>query len=247
MSFVSFAALIFTNYTELDYSGYPPEVFTISGAPATPTQLLQAITPATAQLVLARAARANKANRGVAAPAPTALFAKTTTTTTSNPNPNPIPAPTGATADSESDDEYTTMATQSTDPLAYSSAFKESEFILKQVMKARITKKGSRTDEELLAFQTDQVIETAQLDPIQMDKVMELQESQSDLGPINKNSHMQNKRMAPTKWASVTDILHRIILIARALRIPSDSRRAREMLQQTHEDVIKASSADHHF
>ena len=50
-------------------------------------------------------------------------------------------------------------------------------------MKARITKKGSRTDEELLAFQTDQAIETAQLDTIQMDKIMELQESTADLGP----------------------------------------------------------------
>ena len=130
------------------------------------------------------------------------------------------------------------MATQHTDPLAYSSAFKESEFILKQVMKARITKKGSRTDEELLAFQTDQVIETAQLGTIQMEKTMELQASTAELGPIKSNSHMQNRRMPPTKWPAVTDILHRIILIARALRIPSDSRRAREMLQQTHEDVI---------
>ena len=126
-----------------------------------------------------------------------------------------------------------------TDPMAYDSAFKENEFILKQVMKARITKKGSRTDEELLAFQTDQVIETAQLDTIQMDKIMELQASTSELGPIKANSHMQNKRMPAAKWPAVTDILHRIILIARALRIPSDSRKAREMLQQTHEAVVQ--------
>ena len=133
------------------------------------------------------------------------------------------------------------MATTTTDPLAYSSAFKESEFILKQLMKARIRKKGSRTDEELLAFQTDQAlaIETAQLDTIQMDKIMELQESTAELGPIKAGSNMQNKRMPPTKWPAVTDILHRIILIARALRIPSDSRKAREMLQQTHESVIQ--------
>ena len=100
---------------------------------------------------------------------------------------------------------------------------------MKQVMKARITKKGSRTDEELLAFQTDQVIETAQLDTIQlqMDKIMELQESTAELGPIKAGSHMQNKPMSPTKWPAVHAILHRIILIARALRIPSDSRKAR--------------------
>ena len=71
------------------------------------------------------------------------------------------------------------MATSQADPLTYTTAFKESEFMLKQVMKARITKKRSRTDDELLAFQTDQVIEIAQLNPIQMDKVMELQASNS--------------------------------------------------------------------
>ena len=232
--FVSFAAVIFTNCTELDYTGFPPETLKISGAPATPNQLVQSLNPATAQAILARAARA--ANRG-AATIPTALFPNSTATP-SRPTPIPAPAPTGATY-SDSEEEETTMATLPTNPLAYASAFKESEFILKQVMKARITKKGSRTDEELLSFQTDQVIETAQLDTIQMDKIMELQASTADLGPIKANTHMQNKRMAPTKWASITDILHRIILIARALRIPSDSRRAREMLQQTHEDVIQ--------
>ena len=235
--FVSCAALLFT---ELDYSRFPPEVLKISGAPATPTQLLQIITPATAQAVLARAARAANPNRGVKTP--TALFA-TTPTTPTHPTPTPIraPAPAGTAAYSDNEEDDKTMTTQHTDPLAYSSAFKESEFILKKVMKARITKKGSRTDEELLAFQTDQVIETAQLDTIQMDKIMELQASAStaELGPIKANSHMQNKRMPPTKWPAVTDILYRIILIARALRIPSDSRRAREMLQQTHEAVIQ--------
>ena len=126
-------------------------------------------------------------------------------------------------------------------PLAYKSAFKESEFILKQAMKARITKRGTRTDEELLAFQTDQVVEAAaaQLNPIQMQKAMELQVSTHGLGPIKANTHMQNRRMAATKWSAVTDILHRIILIAKVLRIPSDSRTAREKLQQVHEDVVQ--------
>ena len=49
------------------------------------------------------------------------------------------------------------MATPQGDPLAYSAAFKESEFILKQAMKAGIAKQGARTDEELLSFQTDLV------------------------------------------------------------------------------------------
>ena len=35
------------------------------------------------------------------------------------------------------------------------------------------------------------------------------------------------------------DILHRIILIAKVLRIPSDSRIAREKLQQVHEDIVQ--------
>ena len=68
---------------------------------------------------------------------------------------------------------------------------------------------------------------------------MELQASTAELGPIKAGSYMQNKRMPPTKWPDVKDILHRIILIAWALRIPSDSRKAREMLQQTHEAVIQ--------
>ena len=172
---------------------------------------------------------------------PTALFTNTSTTTPNRPNSTTVqaPIPSRATAYSDSNDEEVKMITPTADPLAYSTALKESEFILKQVMKARITKKGSRTDDELLAFQTDQVIKTAQLDTIQMDKVMELQASTADLGPIKAGSHMQNRRMPPTKWPAVKDILHRIILIAWALRIPSDSRKAREMLQQTHEGVIQ--------
>ena len=204
------------------------------------TQLLNSITPATRQAVLARAARAAKPNRGVATPA--ALFSKPNTTTPSHPTPVTvhIPIPSGTTAYSDSEDDEVNMATPTTGPLAHTTAFKENEFILKQVMKARITKKGSRTDEDLLAFQTDQVIETAQLDTIQMDKIMGLQANMAELGPIKAGSHMQNRRMAPTKWPAVQDILHRIILIARALRIPSDSRKAREMLQQ---DVLVAMRA----
>lgn len=232
--FISFAALLLTNYTELDYSGFPPEDLKISGAPATPTQLLNSITPATAQAVLARAVNPN---RGVATP--TALFTTHTTTAPTRPIHTPAPATAPAGSYSDSDEEETTKMTTTSDPLAYSTAFRESEFILKQVMKARITKKGSRTDDELLAYQTDQVIETAQLDAIQMDKVMELQASTAELGPIKAGSYMQNKRMTPAKWPAITDILHRIILRARSLRIPSDSRKAREMLQQTHADVIQ--------
>ena len=117
------AAVIFTDCTELDYSGFPPEVLKLSGAPTTPSQLVQSINPATAQAILARAARA--ANRGVAQS--TALFANTTTTTR---HPTPvtvsIPAPSGAAAYSDSEDEEANMATPTTDPLAiaYSSAFK---------------------------------------------------------------------------------------------------------------------------
>ena len=102
---MSFAALIFTDYTELDYSGFPPEVLKISGAPAAPTQQLQSITPATTQSILARAARAANRNRGVAQP--TALF--TTNTTKSNrdrttPTPSQAAIPAGATAFSDSEE-----------------------------------------------------------------------------------------------------------------------------------------------
>ena len=114
LCFVSFAALLFTDYTELDHSGFPPEDLKISGDPATPTQLLSSINPATAQAILARAARAQ--NRGKAQP--TALFA-TNTTTPTNPNPNPIPTPVPAgAAYSDSDEDEPTMATTTTDPMA---------------------------------------------------------------------------------------------------------------------------------
>ena len=49
-----------------------------------------------------------------------------------------------------SDSDEDTMATQepNEDPLAYKTAFKESEFILRQAMKTRITKQGTRSEEE---------------------------------------------------------------------------------------------------
>ena len=238
---MSLAALLFTDYTELGHFGFPLEDLKFSGAPATPTQRLNRITPATAQAVLARAARAAKPNRGVATP--TALFPNTNITTQWPSHPTPvtvhIPIPSGATTYIDSEDEEVNMATPTTGPLAYTTAFKESEFILKQVMKARITKKGSRTNDELLAFQTDQVIETAQLGTIQMGKVMELQASTAELGPIKAGSHMQNRRMAPTKWPAMKDILHRIVLIAWALRIPNDSRKVHAIMQQPNADVIQ--------
>ena len=111
---------------------------------------------------MARAARAANPNRGVPV------------NSTGAPAPIPIPSfvPTPGTAPPAyySDSEEENMAgltgydvTINPDPLVYRNAFKESEFILRQAMKARITKQGTRTDEELLAFQTDQVIEAAQL------------------------------------------------------------------------------------
>ena len=41
------------------------------------------------------------------------------------------------------------------------------------------------------------------------------------------------------KWSAAKDTLHMIILIVQALHIPSDSRQAREKIQQTHEDVCQ--------
>ena len=96
LCFVSFAAVIFTDCIELDYSGFSPEVLKISGAPTTPSQLVQSLNPATAQAILDRAARVANRNRGAA---PTALFTNTTTTP-SHPTPATVstPAHSGATA-----------------------------------------------------------------------------------------------------------------------------------------------------
>ena len=106
LRFVSFAALIITDYTELDYSRFPPEVLNISGAPATPThdQQLQSITPAaTAQAILARAARAANRNRRAAQPT-----ARLTTNTTAPTRPTATPSqaaiPAGATTFSDSEE-----------------------------------------------------------------------------------------------------------------------------------------------
>ena len=139
-------------------SNFPEEHFAISGtrAPTTPAQLLQSPSQATARAVLARAARAANPNRGVNTPSgPVAVPVFV-------PVPAPGPAPAGAYF-SESEDEDMAQLTMHEDPLSYKTAFKESEFVLRQAMKARTTKQGTRTEEELLAFQTDQVIESAQL------------------------------------------------------------------------------------
>ena len=45
--------------------------------------------------------------------------------------------------------------------------------------------------------------------------------------------------MASSKWSAVKDTHHRIIVIAKVLRIASDSRTAREKLQQVHEDIVQ--------
>ena len=181
-------------------SNFPGEYFTISGTPTTPAQLLQSLSQATTQAVLARANRAANPNRGVAtptAPVPAPVFV---------PVPAPGPAPAG-TYFSDSEDEDMAQLTMHEGPLSYKSAFNESEFVLRQAMKARIAQQGTRTEEELLAFQTDLdlVVESAQLNPIQMQKFMELQTSTRDLGPIKANTHMQNKRMAAAKWSATKD------------------------------------------
>ena len=106
------------------------------------------------------------------------------------------------------------MAHTTSDPLQYQGAFKEGDFVLRQAMKAKVKKKGTRTSEELLAYQTDQIIETAQLDGIQMQKIMGLQTGTGNLGPIKADTHMRNSRMTPTAWNDIDSILHRIILIA---------------------------------
>ena len=162
-----------------------------------PSALLNSLSPATEHAILARAARVT--NRNIATPAPATrrkLTAPAPTPVGTPPGPTPATTPTG----SDSEEEEFTMSQASSNPLQYSGAFKESVFVLRQAMKAKVTKKGTRTSEELLAYQTDQVIETAHLDGIQMQKIMELQTGTGNLGPIKAVAHMRNTRMTPTKW-----------------------------------------------
>ena len=131
-----------------------------------PSALLNSLNPATAQAILARAARVTSRTR--ATPAPAARRKLVT------PAPTPIETPPGTTpattpTGSDSEEEEVTMAQASSDPLQYNGAFKERDFVLKQAMKAKVTKKGTCTSEELRAYQTDQVIETAQR--IQMQQI----------------------------------------------------------------------------
>ena len=108
-------------------SHFPEEYFTISGTPITPTQLLQSLSQATTQAVLARANRAANPNRGVSIPepVPAPVFV-------------PVPAPGPAPAfpyHSDSEDENMAGLTGHDvaiheDPLTYKTAFKESEFAL---------------------------------------------------------------------------------------------------------------------
>ena len=148
-------------------SSFPSEVFKISGTPSTPTQILQALSQQTAHQILTRAQTSANPNRGPApapAPIPAPVFV-----------PAPGPAPAASYSDSE-DENMAGMtgheATIHDDPLSYKNAFRESEFVLRQAMKARVTKQGTRSDEELLAFQTDQVVESAKLNAIQMQKIL---------------------------------------------------------------------------
>ena len=138
-----------------------------------PSALLNSLNPATAQAVLARAARVMNRSRETPAPAARRKLVPPAPTPIGTP-PGTTPATTPTLAGSDIEEEDVTMAQASSDPLQYNGAFKQSDFVLKQAMKAKLTRKGTRTSEELLAYQTDQVIETAQLDGIQMHKIMEL-------------------------------------------------------------------------
>ena len=99
-------------------------------------------------------------------------------------------------------------------PRVYQGAFQEADFIIKQYTKCKTMKKGSRTDEELLAAQTDEVMETSELTQLQIEKLLDMQTAGRDVGPIKANSYMQNSRMSARTWDNIDSILHRIIIIA---------------------------------
>ena len=100
-------------------------------------------------------------------------------------------------------------------------------------------KEGSRTDEELLAAQTDEVMETSELTQLQIEKLLDMQTAGRDVGPIKANSYMQNARMSARTWDNIDSILWRIIIIAKTLREDSDGDDARTKLQTLHEDVCQ--------
>ena len=125
----------------------PSEFLTISGA-QTPLGKVQALPPATAQAILARAQRV--ANRAAAnnttatpaaatpAPKPVALFAAHI--------PAPVGAPTATNESSDEEEANTKMASISRDainPRVYQGAFKEASYIIKQYTKAKTMKNGS--------------------------------------------------------------------------------------------------------
>ena len=95
-------------------------------------------------------------------------------------------------------------------------------------------KKGSRTEEELLAAQTDEVMETSELTQLQIENLLDMQTAGHDVGPIKANSYMQNVRMSARTWDNIDTILHRIIIIAWTLREDSDGDDARTKLQTLH-------------
>ena len=100
-------------------------------------------------------------------------------------------------------------------------------------------KKGSRTDEELLAAQTDEVMEISELTQLLIEKFLDMQTTGRGVGPIKANSYMQTTRMSARTWDNIDSILHRIIIIAWTLREDSDGDDARTKLQTLREDVCQ--------
>ena len=199
----------------------PSEFLTISGA-TTPQARLQALPPATAQAILDRAQRV--ANRA-------ATNNTTTTPAKATPKPKPValfgtstpalpPHPIATYESSEDEENETKMATvqrNTINPRVHQGAFQEANFIIKQYTKCKTMKKGSRTEEELLAAQTDEVMETSELTQLQIEKLLDMQTAGHDVGPIKANTYMQNARMSARTWDNVDTILHCIIIIAKTL------------------------------
>ena len=159
-----------TDHCNLEFQciSLPSELLTVSGVTA-PAEKIQALQPGTAQAILARAQRlanfnSNLLNRtagnpaatpaATPAPQPVALFA------TAIPSPLPHPIVTHESSDEEETNEDMASISRNTiNPRMYQGAFHEASYIIKHYTKSKTMKKGSRIDEDLLAAQTDEVME----------------------------------------------------------------------------------------
>jgi len=140
--------------------------------------------------------------------------------------------PTAAFYDS-SDDEIM----QGGHELEYISTLEREAFVEAQYQHLCCMPKKQSDDAEYLERQTEECIRTAHLTPVQAGKVRKLRAGKAKA--IRANTAMSNAAMSSKNFASISDILLRIIAITQVLAKDGESHEARAKLETIHEDTVQ--------